>query len=97
MKNQFLDAGISIIMVLLGTAILSFSCQMEQKVPQRHAFVIGLKPGKMDEYKKLHAEPWPEILELLKQCHIQNYSIHLGEPEEGSLYLFGYFESLLSD
>lgn len=64
---------------------------METK-PQRHAMVIGLKPEKMDEYIKLHAETWPEILKLIEQCNIRNYSIHLGELEEGRQYLFGYFE-----
>ncbi|MCP4310326.1 MAG: L-rhamnose mutarotase [Bacteroidetes bacterium] len=97
MKTEFLQAAKSIILVLLGTAILTFACQQEEKAPERHAFVIGLKPEKMAEYKKLHAEAWPEILELLGKCHIRNYSIHLGEPEKGKYYLFGYFEYVGSD
>ena len=52
---------------------------------------------KMAEYKELHAEAWPEILELLRECNIENYSIHLGEPEQGKFYLFGYFEYTGSD
>ena len=98
MKTRFVQITKTIILVLLGTAILSTACQKKkERAPERHAFVIGLKPEKIAEYKKLHAEAWPEILELLKQSHIQNYSIHLGEPEEGKYYLFGYIEYVGSD
>ena len=92
MKTQFVHPVRTIILILLGAAILTSACQKDQKAPERHAFVIGLKPEKMEEYKKLHAEAWPEILELIEQSHIRNYSIYLGEPEEGKFYLFAYFE-----
>ena len=53
--------------------------------------MIGLRPEKKAEYIRLHANAWPEILAILKKCHIQNYSIYLGEVD-GKLYLFSYFE-----
>jgi len=53
---------------------------------------IGLKPEKIDEYKKLHADAWPGVLKRIEACHIRNYSIYLAEIEEGKHYLFGYFE-----
>jgi L-rhamnose mutarotase len=56
---------------------------------QRLGMVIGIRPEKIDEYKRLHAEVWPEVLERLKQTHIKNYSIFLCEPEN---LLFGYME-----
>jgi len=56
---------------------------------QRLGMVIGIRPEKIDEYKRLHAEVWPEVLERLKQTHIKNYSIFLREPEN---LLFGYME-----
>ena len=56
---------------------------------QRMAMVIGLKPEKADEYKRLHADAWPEILAMLSACNIRNYSIFLKEPEN---LLFGYWE-----
>jgi L-rhamnose mutarotase len=59
--------------------------------PQRFGSMIGLRPEKKDEYVRLHAKTWPEILAMLKKCHIQNYSIYLGEVD-GKLYLFSYFE-----
>jgi L-rhamnose mutarotase len=59
--------------------------------PQRFGSMIGLRPEKKDEYVRLHAHCWPEVLAMLKKCHFQNYSIYLGEIE-GKLYLFSYFE-----
>lgn len=56
---------------------------------QRMAMVIGLKPEDIPEYKRLHAEAWPEILAMISACNITNYSIYLKEPEN---LLFGYWE-----
>ncbi|MCA0955805.1 L-rhamnose mutarotase [Mameliella alba] len=53
------------------------------------AMVIGIKPEKIPEYKRLHAETWPEILQQISDCNIRNYSIFLREPEN---LLFGYWE-----
>jgi L-rhamnose mutarotase len=59
---------------------------------QRFGSVIGLKPGKADEYIRLHAAVWPQVLATIRQCNIRNYSIYLGKLDDGNLYLFGYFE-----
>lgn len=56
---------------------------------QRMGMLIGLKPEKVAEYKALHAEVWPGILDMISACHITNYSIFLKEPEN---LLFGYWE-----
>jgi L-rhamnose mutarotase len=61
---------------------------------QRMGMVIGLKAEKVAEYKQLHAAVWPEILEMISQCNIRNYSIYLKEPEN---LLFGYWEYHGSD
>ena len=41
--------------------------------------VIGqlgrLKPDKIEEYERLHANPWPEVLQTIRDCNMQNYSI----------------------
>ena len=58
---------------------------------QRFGAMIGLRPEKKEEYLRLHAHCWPEILAILKKCHIRNYSIYLGEVNE-KFYLFSYFE-----
>ncbi len=58
---------------------------------QRYAWVTGLKPEKAAVYRDLHAHPWPGVNRMIKECHIQNYSIHECEID-GKLYLFSYLE-----
>jgi L-rhamnose mutarotase len=59
---------------------------------QRHGMVIGLKAEKLEEYKRLHAAVWPDVLAMIKKCNIHNYSIYVAEVEPGKCYLFSYFE-----
>ena len=54
---------------------------------QRYGSVIGLKPDKLEEYKKYHANAWPEILDMIRKCNIRNYSIYYKDG-----LLFSYFE-----
>ena len=61
---------------------------------QRMSMVIGLEPTKIVEYRQLHAAVWPEILALISDCNVSNYSIFLKEPEN---LLFGYWEYIGSD
>ncbi len=42
---------------------------------QRIAFLLRLKPGTGPEYDKSHAAVWPEMLALLKNAGITEYSI----------------------
>ncbi len=46
---------------------------------QKYAFKMHLNPGMRDEYKKRHDEIWPELVGLLKEAGITDYSIHLDE------------------
>ncbi len=57
----------------------------------RYGSVIGLNAEKLDEYKQLHAAVWPDVLKMIKQCNIRNYSIYLRRLED-RYYLFSYFE-----
>ncbi|MFT3850196.1 MAG: L-rhamnose mutarotase [Propionivibrio sp.] len=59
---------------------------------RRFGQIIQVKPEKLDEYKRLHANPWPEVNAMLKACNISNYSIY---HHDG--FLFAYFEYLGSD
>lgn len=61
---------------------------------QRMGMVIGVKPEMIAEYKRLHAAVWPEILALISESNIRNYTIFLREPEN---LLFGYWEYHGSD
>ena len=58
---------------------------------KRYGSVIKVKPEKFEEYKKLHAAVWQEVLDMIKKCNIRNYSIFLHELN-GNFYLFSYFE-----
>jgi L-rhamnose mutarotase len=49
--------------------------------------VIKVKNEKIDVYKTLHKKVWPEVLKMIRQCNISNYSIYLKDD-----YLFSYFE-----
>ncbi len=54
---------------------------------QRIAMVIRVKPEKLDEYKRLHADAWPAVLAALRRANVGNYSIFLRDHT-----LFGYLE-----
>ncbi|WP_299776015.1 L-rhamnose mutarotase [uncultured Tateyamaria sp.] len=56
---------------------------------QRMGMMIGLEADRVAEYKRLHADVWPGVLEMITTCNIRNYSIFLKEPEN---VLFGYWE-----
>lgn len=45
----------------------------------RVAFTMKLKSNVIDEYKRRHDEIWPELVELLHQHGIHDYSIYLDE------------------
>jgi L-rhamnose mutarotase len=43
---------------------------------KRMGMVIGLRAEFGEEYFRLHAQPWPAVLETLRKCNIQNYVIY---------------------
>lgn len=54
---------------------------------QRFGSVSRLKADRADYYGQLHAAPWKQINDMIKECNLQNYSIYFdGE------YLFSYYE-----
>jgi L-rhamnose mutarotase len=56
---------------------------------QRMGSILGIKPEAIAEYKRIHADVWPEVLAMIAACNIRNYTIFLKEPEN---LLFAYFE-----
>lgn len=64
---------------------------------QRYGSIVEVKAEKLDEYVKLHSNVWPEVLDMIKQCNIRNYSIYLRKLPDGKYYLFSYFEYTGSD
>jgi len=61
------------ILSALGAALLAGCARQASK---RYASVTGLKPERAACYEQLHARPWPSVNQTLKECHIQNFSIH---------------------
>lgn len=59
---------------------------------KRYGMVIRLKPERLDEYKRLHAEPWAGVLKTIHECNIRNYSIYYSDG-----FLFSYFEYVGDD
>ncbi|MCC5806271.1 MAG: L-rhamnose mutarotase [Opitutales bacterium] len=59
---------------------------------QRYGSVIGLRAEKLEEYKRLHAAVWPDVLAMIRRCNIRNYSIYLRKLPDGKHYLFSYME-----
>jgi len=54
---------------------------------KRYGQIIGVRPERLEEYRKYHAAVWPEILDMIKKCNIRNYSIFHKDHK-----LFAYFE-----
>lgn len=54
---------------------------------QRYGSVIKVAPGRLEEYKRLHAAVWDSVKKMIKECNMQNYSIYYKDG-----YLFSYYE-----
>jgi L-rhamnose mutarotase len=54
----------------------------------RTAFVLSVRPEKIEQYIQAHKEVWPEMLQALQDAGIRNYTIFRHGTE-----MFGYFEA----
>ena len=54
--------------------------------------VIKIRPECLEAYKEHHANPWPGINEMIKECNIRNYSIYCRGD-----YMFAYYEYVGDD
>ncbi len=89
--NRFREMALTI-----GTAglccLAASGCATTPPRLTRHGMVIGVKKEALAEYKRLHANTWPEVLKATRECNIRNYSIFVKEIEPDKYLLFGYFE-----
>lgn len=53
----------------------------------RVAWTALVRPDRLEEYERAHATVWPEVLKLIKDAGVRNYSIYRHENR-----LFGYYE-----
>lgn len=59
---------------------------------KRFGSIIELRADRVAEYKELHKNVWPGVLQKIKECNIRNYSIYLRKLPDGKFYLFSYLE-----
>lgn len=57
----------------------------------RYGAAIELRPEKEAEYRKLHAEVWPEVCAAMRKAHMRNFTIFL-TTVHGRRIMFYYFE-----
>ena len=76
-----------LLLISVGCIDSSQDHTIQKKEVKRYGWVIKVKPEKLDYYKELHANPWPEINKMIKECNIQNYSIYYRDG-----LLFSYLE-----
>ena len=55
---------------------------------QRSAFVLQVRPDRVDDYVEEHRQVWPEMLAALRGAGIRNYTIFRAGSQ-----VFGYFET----
>jgi L-rhamnose mutarotase len=54
---------------------------------QRSAFILRVRPERIEEYVHAHRHVWPEMLDALRSAGIRNYTIFRHGNQ-----MFGYFE-----
>lgn len=59
---------------------------------KRICAVIDVKPEKISEYERVHAQVWPHVLATLTRANVKNYSIY----RHGNL-LISYMEYVGTD
>ena len=52
---------------------------------EKYAFRMRLDPGREEEYRRRHEAIWPELVALLREAGVEDYSIHL-DRETGQLF-----------
>lgn len=49
---------------------------------ETHAFRMFLNPGQREEYRRRHDAIWPELVALLHEAGVRDYSIFLDEEHD---------------
>jgi L-rhamnose mutarotase len=56
---------------------------------KRVGFQFKIRPDRLEEYKRLHQDVWPEMLAALREAGWHNYTLFM--RDDG--LVFGYFET----
>ena len=59
---------------------------------RRFGQLIRVRPERIDDYERLHADPWPGVQAQIHRSNIRNYSIFRHGTD-----LFAYFEYIGDD
>jgi L-rhamnose mutarotase len=88
-NNPFFIFIFPVILIFIFNQACHQNPEKKQAAKQikRVGSVIRIEQDKLAEYKKLHANVWPEVNAILTDCNIHNYSIYYKDG-----YLFSYFE-----
>jgi L-rhamnose mutarotase len=87
----------TVLVICMLMMLLAVGCAQQQegyvinKNIKRVGMVVGIKPDKIEEYKRLHADGRAGVRDLLSKYHMHNFSIFLTEID-GKWYEFGYYE-----
>ena len=54
---------------------------------KRYGHIIQVKAEMLEKYIELHANTWPEVNAIGKDCNLENYSIYYRDG-----FLFSYYE-----
>jgi L-rhamnose mutarotase len=88
------------LLTVCAVAFIFFSCssgdnsinkEWHKKV-KRVGMVVKIKKGKLEEYKKLHADSNPGVRDLLTKYGMHNFSIYIVRLADSAWYEFGYYE-----
>lgn len=64
--------------------------------PRTYCAMVELIPEKEEEYRKLHADVWPEVLAAIRRANIRNYNIYVATIDNRR-YLVSHMEYAGSD
>jgi L-rhamnose mutarotase len=59
---------------------------------KRYGQLVGVKPDQIEAYERIHEVVWPEVLAMIHECNIRNYTIFRHRN-----LLFAYFEYVGDD
>lgn len=80
-----------VVLVLNGCTQKSVEDKVKKDI-KRVGMVIGIKPEKIEEYKRVHADDNPGVRDLLRSANMHDLSIFIHKFDDGKYYLFGYYE-----
>ncbi len=67
----------------------------DQRSVKRVGMVIGIRPEKIEEYRQLHDGPC--VRDLLRQANIRDFTIYLGQFDDGRYYEFATYNYVGDD